>query len=62
MQIKKRLIANILKVKIFDQTRINFLQNIKKLIAQLLSVKSIGHVNLGSSEDLPLGSEQKKTS
>ena len=38
----------------------NFLQHIKKSTAQLLSVKSIGHVNLGSSEDPPLGSQQKK--
>ena len=34
----------------------------KKLTAQLLYVKSIGHVNLGSSEDPPLGSQQKKDS
>ena len=53
MQNKKRLIANILKVKKFDETRINFLQHIKKSTAQLLSVKSIGHVNLGSSENPP---------
>ena len=53
MQNKKRLIANILRVKTFDLTRINFLQHIKKLTARLLSVKSIGHVNLRSSEDPP---------
>ena len=51
MQNKKRVIANILKVKTFDQTKISFLQHIKKSTAQLLSIKSIGHVNLRSSED-----------
>ena len=44
MQNKKRLITNMLKVKTFDKTRISFLQHIKKSTAQLLSVKSIGHV------------------
>ena len=53
MQNKKRLIANILKVQTFDQTRINFFQRIKKSTPQLLSVKSIGHLNLGSSKDPP---------
>ena len=60
MQNKKRLKSNILKVKTFNQTRINFPQHIKKSTAQLLSVKSIGHINLGSSEDSPLGSKQEK--
>ena len=53
MQNKKRLIANMLKVKTFDKTRINVFQHIKKSTAQLLFVKSIGHVNLGSSQDPP---------
>ena len=48
---KNILMANILKIKTFDKTRINFFQHIKKSIAQLLSVKSIGHVNLGSFGD-----------
>ena len=40
----------------------NFLQHIKKATAQVLSVKSIGHANLESSEEPTLGSQLKKTS
>ena len=61
MQNRKRLIKNILKViHLTKLYRINFLQHIKKSNAQLLSVKSIEHVNLGSFKDPPAVFNRKK--
>ena len=53
--------ANILKVKTSDKTKINFFQHIKKSTAQLLSVKRIEHCKLRVLRGPPKGRQQKNT-